>query len=282
MPPLTANDAPSLTLTAPDGASARVYLDGAHVASWIPAGGPTSGDEQLFVSARALYGPGYAIRGGIPICWPQFGKTGPLQQHGFSRLMRWSVVRESVDAQGAHAILRLTDTDETLAVWPFSFNAELAVSVGARTLRVELTVTNTDAQPMEFTAALHPYFRVRDALAVDVLGLEGCRYRDALQGGAEFTEAKGALRIPGPIDRVYLDTPSQVALREPHRTLRIIKSGFPETVVWNPGASGTSSREDFAPGDEQVMVCVEAAAVDPRIVVVPGDQWTGVQEMIAE
>ena len=282
MPPLTANDAPSLTLTAPDGASARVYLDGAHVASWIPAGGPTSGDEQLFVSARALYGPGYAIRGGIPICWPQFGKTGPLQQHGFSRLMRWSVVRESVDAQGAHAILRLTDTDETLAVWPFSFNAELAVSVGARTLRVELTVTNTDAQPMEFTAALHPYFRVRDALAVDVLGLEGCRYRDALQGGAEFTEAKGALRIPGPIDRVYLDTPSQVALREPHRTLRIIKSGFPETVVWNPGASGTSSRDDFAPGDEQVMVCVEAAAVDPRIVVVPGDQWTGVQEMIAE
>ena len=165
MPPLTANDAPSLTLTAPDGASARVYLDGAHVASWIPAGGPTSGDEQLFVSARALYGPGYAIRGGIPICWPQFGKTGPLQQHGFSRLMRWSVVRESVDAQGAHAILRLTDTDETLAVWPFSFNAELAVSVGARTLRVELTVTNTDAQPMEFTAALHP-----DPDAVDAGG----------------------------------------------------------------------------------------------------------------
>lgn len=282
MPPLTANDAPFLTLTAPDGAGARVYLDGAHVASWRPAGGSTSGDEQLFVSARAFYGPGYAIRGGIPICWPQFGKTGPLQQHGFARLMRWSVVRETVDAQAARAVLRLTDSDATRALWPFSFNAELAVSVFARTLRVELTVTNTDAQPLEFTAALHPYFRVRDALAVDVLGLEGCRYRDALQGGAEFREAAPAVQIPGPIDRVYLDTPAEIALREPHRTLRIIKSGFPETVVWNPGASGTSSREDFAPGDEQVMVCVEAAAVDPRIVVVPGDQWTGVQEMIAD
>ncbi len=162
------------------------------MASWIPAGGPTSGDEQLFVSARALYGPGYAIRGGIPICWPQFGKTGPLQQHGFSRLMRWSVVRETVDAQRARAVLRLTDTDETRALWPFSFNAELAVSVGARTLRVELTVTNTDAQPMEFTAALHPYFRVRDALAVDVLGLEGCRYRDAA-GGAPPASGSGRI-----------------------------------------------------------------------------------------
>lgn len=278
MPPLSATDSPSITLTAPDGAQARLYLDGAHVASWIPAGG----DEQLFVSARAFYGPGYAIRGGIPLCWPQFGKSGPLQQHGFARLLRWTVVREVADAHGARAVLRLTDSDATRALWPFAFTAELAVSVHARTLRVELTVTNTDAQPLEFTAALHPYFRVRDALQVSVEGLSGCRYRDALQGGAEYTETADVLRIPGPIDRVYLDTPSAIALHEPHRTLRITKSGFPETVVWNPGAAGTSSREDFAPGDEQVMVCVEAAAVDPRISVVPGDSWTGVQEMTAE
>lgn len=278
MPPLSANEAPFLTLGAPDGASARVYLDGAHVASWIPAGG----DEQLFVSARAFYGPGYAIRGGIPLCWPQFGKTGALQQHGFARLMRWTVVRETSDEHGARAVLRLTDSDATRALWPFAFNAELVVQVIARTLRVELTVTNTDVRPMEFTAAMHPYFRVRDAFAVDVLGLEGCRYRDALHGGAEFTESAAALRIPGPIDRVYVDTPSHIALREPHRTLRITKSGFPETVVWNPGAAGTSSREDFVPGDEQHMVCVEAAAVYPPVTVVPGDAWIGVQEMTAE
>lgn len=277
MPPLSANDAPFITLQAPDGATARVYLDGAHVASWSPAGG----DEQLFVSARAFYGPGYAIRGGIPICWPQFGASGPLKQHGFARLMRWTVVQERTDAACAEAVLQLTESDATRALWPFAFIVQLHVRVSGRTLRVALTVHNTDAQPMAFTAALHPYFRVRDAFAMQVEGLSGHRYRDALLDGAEFTERDGALRILGPIDRVYFDTPDRITLREPHRALQITKAGFPETVVWNPGAAGTASRDDFTAGDEQHMVCVEAAAVRPVVTLAPGGHWTGVQEMTA-
>ncbi len=275
MTSLTANDAPSITITAADGASARIYLDGAHVTSWIPAGG----EEQLFVSARAKYGPGQSIRGGVPICWPQFGAFGPLKQHGFARVSRWELVRHMQEGRGARAVFRLTDSDDTRALWPYSFNAELSVFAEARQLRIELTVNNTDAQPIEFTAALHPYFRVSNALAASVHDLSHCKYRDALRQGEVFAEENDRLAITGPIDRVYFASPNQLELRDGQRSVLISKSGFPDAVVWNPGSVGTSSRDDFVPGDEISMLCVEAAAVEHPIVVQPGERWTGMQEM---
>lgn len=44
-----------------------------------------SGAELLFVSAKAVFAPPKAIRGGVPVCWPQFSDMGPLGQHGFAR-----------------------------------------------------------------------------------------------------------------------------------------------------------------------------------------------------
>jgi glucose-6-phosphate 1-epimerase len=277
--PLSAERAPSIELTAPDGATARVYLDGAHVTSWIPAGG----EEQLFVSANAGYGPGVAIRGGVPVCWPQFGPFGPIRHHGFARLMRWTVVHEERSTEGARAVLRLVDTDETRDTpWPFAFRTDISVLVGGSTLAVALSVTNTDARPFAFTAALHPYFRVRDAYRVQIAGLRGTRYRDGLRDAQEFDETGDTLPITGHLDRVYYDTPDVLTLRESHRTLRLEKQGFPEAVVWNPGAEGTRSRADFVAGDERQMVCVEAAVVRPPVTLAPGAQWTGVQRMIVE
>lgn len=275
MTSLSANDAPSILITAADGASARIYLDGAHVTSWIPAGG----EEQLFVSARARYGPGQSIRGGVPICWPQFGASGPLKQHGFARVSRWELLRQVQEERGARAVLRLTDSDETRALWPYSFNAELSVFVEAQLLRIELTVNNTDAQPIEFTAALHPYFRVNDAFSTTVRDLKQCRYRDALRQGEVFVEQDETLAITGPLDRVYFGSPNRLELRDGARTVVIAKSGFPDAVVWNPGSVGTSSRDDFVPGDENSMLCVEAAAVEHPVMVLPGERWTGMQEM---
>jgi glucose-6-phosphate 1-epimerase len=278
MTPLTSAEAPSTQIQATDGATARIHLDGGHVTSWIPAGG----EEQLFVSARARFGPGYAIRGGVPICWPQFGMSGPLRQHGFARLSRWTVAHTATTDAGARAVLQLTESEASRAEWPYAFQAELAVTVVAQTLRLELTVNNTDAQSFAFTAAMHPYFLVRDAFAVHVEGLTGVRYRDALRDGAVFDERGEAVAITGHLDRVYLGAPDALALREPHRTLQLRKLGFADAVVWNPGAEGTRSREDFVPGEEQRMVCVEAAAVQHPIVLAPGAQWTGVQEMTVD
>ena len=153
--------------------------------------------------------------------------------------------------------------------------------VASSALTVQLAVTNTDAQPIRFTAALHPYFAVEQAYATSVSGLAGSRYRDALRDGGEFDAAGDVLAVQGHIDRVYYATPNMIELREPTRTLRIEKRGFPETVVWNPGAEGTRSRADFAPGDELHMVCVEAAVVRPPVLLAAGEQWIGTQTMTA-
>ncbi len=273
-----ASEAPSVELYAPDGAFARIYLDGAHVTSWIPA---QSTIDRLFVSREAQYGPGCSIRGGIPVCFPQFGAFGPIGQHGFARLSRWTVLSQEEVGGGARLVLRLTDTESSRVAWPFAFCADLSVHVAAAALTVQLTVTNTDMQPISFTAALHPYFAVEHAYATTVRGLAGCRYRDGLRGGDEFDEAGDVLPIEGHIDRVYYATPDVIELWEPHHTLRIEKRGFPESVVWNPGAEGTRMRTDFADGEELQMVCVEAAVVRPPVLLASGEQWTGTQLMTA-
>lgn len=275
---MISGDAPFVELTHTDGAYARVFLDGAQVASWKPAG---SSDDRLFVSANAQYGAGRSIRGGIPVCFPQFGAMGALRQHGFARNVRWTLVREMQAIDGARVVLQLTDTDATRAEWPYAFNAELAVHVAGAALTVELTVMNTDGQPFEFTAALHPYFSVRDAFATRVSGLSGLSYRDALRDGALFTEGDAQLVIDGHIDRVYAATPDVLDIIEPHRALRIEKRGFPDAVVWNPGVDITASKPDFAAGDERHMLCVEAGAIMQPVSLMPGARWTGTQRMTA-
>lgn len=275
---------PDLAIRAPDGAEVRLLLDGAQVVSWIPAG---EREDRLFVSARAEYGRGVSVRGGIPICFPQFGPFGALPQHGFARNSRWRV-RDDARRDAGEARLTLTERDldpsrpETeRAAWPHAFVAELQVQVGGDALAVTLTVSNAGDEPFEFTVAFHPYFAVRDAFATSVHGLSCLTYRDALLGGAESVEAAGTLAITGPLDRIYYSAPDALELREPHRSLRIEKSGFPDAVVWNPGAAITAAKRDFAPGDERGMLCIEAAAVRTPIVLAPGARWTGMQRMVA-
>ncbi len=277
-------EAPFADLRAPDGAFARVYLDGAQVAQWIPA---DSTDDRLFVSPNAQYGAGLVIRGGIPVCFPQFGTFGPFAQHGFARHCRWTITDDTRTSDGL-VVLSLTERDVPPAtaealetVWPHRFSADLHVAVGGDTLSVTLVVTNTGDSAFTFTAALHPYFAVRDAFAVSVHGLDGLTFRDALQGGAEFTAPEAPLAITGPLDRIYFSAPDALELREPHRTLRIEKDGFTDAVVWNPGTAGTASREDFQPGDERHMVCVEAAVIRPGVTLAPGAAWAGTQRMVA-
>lgn len=267
-----------VTIAAGDGAKARVHLNGAHVTSWSPAG---SSDDRLFVSAKSGFGPGVSIRGGIPVCFPQFGTDGPLQQHGFARTSAWTLTSVTEGADAAQAVLRLTHTDATLAMWPHTFVAELTVSIGGNTLDVALAVTNTSDSPMQFTAALHPYFRVVDAYACKVSGLSGLAYRDSHRNRERFTENDASLDIRGAIDRVYFDAPKEVRLREPDRALLIERRGFSDIVVWNPGAEGVSQRQDFHEGDDRRFVCVEAAAVGQPVQIAPGATWTGVQRVTA-
>lgn len=260
-----------IRLAHPSGSSAEIHLHGAHVTSWIPAGGA----EALFLSRAAKFEPGTAIRGGVPVIFPQFADTGPLPKHGFARTEAWEVVETS----GARALLRLRDNERTRDIWPHAFLAELAVELEERRIAIRITIANTDDAPFSFTGALHTYLRVADAGRASVQGLRAVAYRDKLRDGQTYVEEDAELRIPEEIDRVYMNAPAELRLRDEagNRTIAVHAEGFADAVIWNPGPRNTAAFPDMDAGEEREMVCVEAAQAVEPIRLAPGESWSGAQ-----
>ena len=264
-----------IRIASANGAIAEIHRNGAHVTSWRPA---SDNRERLFLSALAKTGEGASIRGGIPVIFPQFAAEGPLPKHGFARNMPWTLEEQS-DAGVARFTLR--DNEATRALWPAAFLATLTVRIGGRILSTSLTIENTSSVPIHFTAALHTYLRTDDIARVEITGLQGAKYRVSGEPGSLREENDAVVRIDGESDRVYVDAPPRVTLREPGRELVISATNFPDVVVWNPGAAKAAALDDMEPGGERHMVCIEAAAIHAGVQLEPGATWTGRQTLIA-
>ena len=265
-----------LKLRASDGSIAQVHAHGAHVTSWIPAGGA----ERLFLSSKSEFRLGAAIRGGVPIIFPQFAAEGPLLKHGFARITAWQIM-EVVDTPAGSQTARfeLQDSSETQALWPHAFRAEFLVTVGGPALTLHLTINNSGPQPFDFTVALHTYLRVSDVSRVAIAGLRGLRYRDSAHGNTMHTEQQADITFQGEVDRIYFDTPSELSVLEADRSLRIRSQGFADTVIWNPGAEKSAALKDMESEGYKRMLCVEAANIGKPVHLAPGQQWQGVQEL---
>jgi glucose-6-phosphate 1-epimerase len=267
---------PAVALRSPDGARAVVLLHGAHLVSWVPAGG----EEQLYLSPTARYGEGQAVRGGVPVVFPQFAERGPLPKHGLVRTRAWEL--DEAMARGPHvqAVLRLSSDDRTLQAWPHAFGIELTVSIGGRQIDIELAVQNTGDASFEFTAALHTYLRVGDVLKAQLEGLQGLRYEDKVTGQRE-QQWGDVTAVVGEVDRIYQDAGRPLVLRELGRRLEIQARHLPDVVVWNPGAHKCAELPDMPDDDWRNMLCIEAARIIEPAVLGPGDEWSGMQTLIA-
>jgi len=268
----------TLILHAPDGATASLSLDGGHVLSWQPAGAA----EQLYLSPRSEFTPGKAIRGGVPVCFPQFAERGPLPKHGFARTTRWELVSQEQGKDDALAVLRLRDSDATRAIWPQAFELELSVRVSGRSLDIELACENRGDAAFSFTAALHSYFRVADLDAVSVEGLSGLRYFDSVLQ-RESTE-RMALLLPGEkgvldLDRIYFGVDRELELAEDGRRVTISQQGFEDAVVWNPGPERCARLADMPPEGWREMLCIEAATIAHPVELPAGETWVGRQSL---
>lgn len=276
--PALSEVSPILNSVTADGARMTAHCHGAHVTSWVPV----DGRERLYLSGRTDYGPTAAIRGGIPVIFPQFAAEGPLPKHGFARTARWSLIAAAaVDGSTFVVRFKLVDDAASRAIWPQAFAAELRVLFGGARLSVSLSVLNSGDRAFAFTAALHTYLNVAAINAVRVLGLNRLRYRDSAAGGTERVESAEEVGIVGEVDRIYFDAPQALILREPHGDLRIEQSGFSDTVVWNPGPSKAALLADLDPGGWQRFLCIEAAAVGRPVQLQPGERWVGTQTLIA-
>ncbi len=261
------NGLPKISITTPDGSSAEVYVHGAHVTSWTPA----NDEERLYLSAASQFREGAAIRGGVPVVFPQFSGWGPLPKHGFARNRAWELTRVAADA----ARFQLRDSNETRAIWPHAFFIEYSTALRERELVLELTVTNSNAEPFTFTAALHTYLRVADIAHTSIAGLAETRFFDAALK-QEAIQSDTVLRFSGEVDRVYYDI-SHVTVDDDRRSLEVHSYGFPDCVIWNPGETLAATLHDLEPGGYQRFVCVEAAIFKSPVTLAPQDTWRGGQ-----
>lgn len=253
----------------------EVHHQGAHLSSWV-----AQGKEQLFLSRKAIIQPSKAIRGGAPICFPQFGAFGPGQQHGFARNVLW----QQCDSKQPNSLrFELSHNQTSLALWPHEFRAQFDLELNHDSLSMSLNVENVGSKPMDFTAALHTYFSVEAIENAVVTGLQQCEFWD---NGTEFEQRQHQqqkeLHICNMIDRVYFNTNEPLRLAEPNSTRLIESQGFSDTVVWNPWSKGAKAFTDMADDEYRQMLCVESANVQIPVCLQVGEVWQGLQKVTVD
>lgn len=252
---------PAVCITAQDGAQAIVTLYGAHLVSWKSS----DGRERIFCSTKSALDGSRAIRGGVPVIFPQFAERGTGMRHGFARVSTWRLANSG--EQGALSWAALSWAAFALAppdldpahgkAWPHGFALELQVALQGGRLELSLDVRNDGAEAFAFSCALHSYCLLDQLGSASIHGLQ-----------------PGALQIDDKYDEIFRTIGPQLELRQPGSTLTLRQQGFPDVVVWNPGARDAAALADLDDAEYQQFVCIEPALIEPHTLV-PGASWRG-------
>lgn len=277
---------PILIQHSSSGASATVYPFGATLASYTNA----QGHETLFVSTLAKTDGSKALRGGIPLVFPQFGQPNKdMPQHGFLRNNYWSIVQPVVDdeTEGATVTLGLELANvvngrgdgkwaaENATQQNLNCSIRLHVSVTASACTTKLEITNAGAVPFDYQSLFHTYYKVYGSKALDptccnVMGLGGYSVEDKITGENYVQDASTAIIVDKEVDRIYTPPQTQpevkvVICTGDDGSKVYIKAGAKagevvlpvSAVVWNPFIEKAKGMSDFGNEDYHDMICVE-------------------------
>jgi glucose-6-phosphate 1-epimerase len=255
-------------------AEATVYLQGAHLVHWQPAGQ----QPVLFLSRRSELVPSKAIRGGVPIAFPWFaarhdGKAGP--SHGFARIQDWTLAFAALGGDDLHLTFTLGPTELSRSLGYDHFRLFYRLTIG-RILTMQLTVANDANAPLIFEEALHTYYSIADIHEASVTGLEDTRYLDKMEDTREKVQ-QGAIAITGPTDRVYLNTAATCVLHDAagRRRITVAKSNSDTTVIWNPWEAGALKLPDLDPSEWHKFLAIETVnAASNAVMLAPGAAHT--------
>jgi len=253
-------------------ATAKIALQGAHLFAYQR----TNEAPLLWVSKKSYFQKGKAIRGGVPVCFPWFGKhptTPSLPQHGFGRISFWEIVSQKELEDGSTEIVfGLGSSKTTHEIWDYAFDVKLTFRIGER-LTMILTTTNTDTNPFTLSSALHSYFAVSHIENISIKGLEGCTYYNNLDG--QFYTQSEPLTINQEVDRVYATPHDRFVLRDDSKEITILQEGSNSVVVWNPWQTKASKMSDMQDDGYETFVCIESAnAREDRRIIEAGQSHT--------
>ena len=255
-------------------AHGEIYLHGAHVTSWRPAGS----EEVLFLSTKSRWEEGQAIRGGIPICFPWFrGKADDphAPAHGFVRTRSWQLYSIVENNAGVAVTMFIESDEQTRRWWPGEFRLVHRVTFGSE-LKLELICINTGKTQVHFEEALHTYNRVAEVKDVCLQGLAGVPFLDNIDSNKEKMQL-GDLTVASQTDDAFMNTQNTVDLLDPKmdRRIRLRKSNSTTTVVWNPWQEGARRLQDLGEGEWMQFLCVEASNImGAAVTLAPGQEHT--------
>ena len=246
------------------GMTGELYIQGAQVCAWQPAGAQ---QPVIFTSSHAVFAPGKAIRGGVPVIFPWFGphpSDPKAPQHGIARTAPWQL--DKVNASGDAVTFDLSLAADGFAV-------SYRVGFGAAALGLALTVRNTGSGAVSFEEALHTYFAVSDVERVSVSGLESCTHIDKTAGFARIPPTGAPVTLSKETDSVYLSVPGGLTINDPawNRRIAIGKTGGASAIVWNPWPEKAAAMSDLGADNWRGFVCVETGNVaDNKVELAPG------------
>lgn len=275
------NDIPALQISRPE-CSALVSLFGGQIMTFQPAGER----PLLWPNPDLQWSRKHSLRQGSPVCWPWFGsfRRNPATvrdsisalgfdsqtdlSHGPARLIDWQLLEADETPSSSRLLLSLPTGNKLLSV-----TAEYEFGL---TMHCRLTTTNHGYQPVAISKALHSYLAVGDIADITVHGLDSCSYIDALDGWNRKQQS-GTVRIDQEVDRIYIDTPVVLAIRDDRwkRTLRVESADSRSSVLWNPWIDKGSALSQFSADSYRSMLCLETARVlDDHPEIQPGEQAT--------
>lgn len=82
------------------------------------------------------------------------GKQYTMEKHGFARRNEWEFLGKDENSMS----FRLSSSDKTLAMYPFTFNLTVTFTLEGKTLKVKHEVENLSKETMYFSIGAHPAF----------------------------------------------------------------------------------------------------------------------------
>ncbi|PRP81155.1 hypothetical protein PROFUN_01989 [Planoprotostelium fungivorum] len=269
-----------VTLKSALGSTVTVYLHGAHVTSFKDA----DGQELFFLSEKSYFKKSESIRGGIPICWPQFADEGPLPMHGICHSTEWTIKETSISGNHPRIVFTLDDSQETRNIWPHSFHLQYTVEIvegegNKERLRLSLDVENKGDADFSWTAALHTYYHVNSLRQTSVSGLKGKTFIDKTKKKEKFEEKNDHVTFQSETDKIFVCGASDDVIisdaSDDQIRYKLHFEGWRDVVMWNPWVEKAKEIPDFVPSEYDKMLCLEATQLTEPVKLSKGNKWSG-------
>jgi len=213
-----------------DCASCSIETVGARVISFK---GPDGAEALWNADPAQLTDPLWA-HGGIPLCWPWYGRNGSADIHGTAWRRPFSVVSRDERRDRCELVLARDEGDIRL---------EYVLTL-RDTLKMELKTTNRGSSCFYFSAAFHPYILLGERDKAEVAGL-----------------TPSLLPLTRAMDDAYPVQPGSCSVYRLHdhaldRTIFLFFENATEANIWNPGEE--KDCPGMVPGDGwRRFVCIE-------------------------